>query len=218
MNSDPYQYSKALQSDSAVNEYESWSERFPDDVSEELSNYKPVIKSEPVNILGYFPVDPWKFALITMLSDIFGVFFFMISITKHHNRYFSIVALYILSSYIAAPLWQNFYIRSKVNSQEDVSCKYGCILFKGLVNVFNILTGNYDLCARTDDERTDTRFIPFSVYNSVFILMNRGKELNPHLPSNKIDSFGIGRTLLLTYSAAAKGAYNLSVFIITYSM
>jgi hypothetical protein len=180
------------------------------------AEYEPILKSKPASLLGLCEIDPWKWAIIQLLSDLIGVVSFAVSIHHNHKEYFYFILLYVFSSYVAAPIWQNFTLEA--GPSRTVSCHYGCILCVGINNFFALLSNKITLLPRRDDETPESRFIPFSAYNSVFAILNPGFELNPQLPHQRMDGFGVGRTLLLTYSASAKGGYNLIVFYYTLRM
>lgn len=131
---------------------------------------------------------------------------------------------------MSAPLWQNYYLARKDDqSGEKISCSSGCICCVGSANICKVCCGSYVMVPRSDHldfspalnpqfgstEHNDlkpSRFIPFSIFNTIFTILNDGKQLNPHMPFESMKSFGIGRSMLFTWSVSARSLLNLAYF------
>lgn len=57
-----------------------------------------------------------------------------------------------------------------------------------------------------------TRYIPFSIYNLVYIIANNGRqELNAELPFDQMGSFGMGRAMLLCFGTSIRASLSLAL-------
>lgn len=81
-------------------------------------------------------------------------------------------------------------------------------------NEVTSLQGNRD-ASRSSVTVEVTRYLPFSLYNWIFMWHNPGRQLNTSLPTDEhlLKEFGFGRSLLLTLSINALGALNSYIFV-----
>jgi hypothetical protein len=57
-----------------------------------------------------------------------------------------------------------------------------------------------------------SRYIPFSLYNLVYIISHEGRqELNPHLPYDQMEAFGMGRSILLCFGTSLRASLSLAL-------
>lgn len=114
--------------------------------------------------------------------------------------------MYLLATWVIIPMWQIYTLKREDGS--DVICfRNGCIYCMVAANMWAYCWGRYIL-----QERNFSLFIPFSIYNFIFMIRNPGKELNPKLPE-ELASFGAGRMYLFLMSASVKGTLDLILFI-----
>lgn len=69
----------------------------------------------------------------------------------------------------------------------------------------------YAIVPRLDENIKSTRFMPLSVYNSIYMMRNPGKMLNPHLPED-MPKFSFSRSFLLVASTSVLGQLNMYIF------
>jgi hypothetical protein len=174
----------------------------------DIEEYFPIIEcDEPKKLFIFVPVEPKYYGLYQVVVDLLGLLFFTASVLQSQPSYISIVLFYFLWCYILAPLYQNF--RLVFPDKTSTTLTHGCLACVASSVLIQVLSGDVSIAPITLDE---PRYIPLSVYNHVFMIMNPGRELNHELPKH-IQSFGVCRTLLLIYSASAKAGYNMIVFV-----
>lgn len=62
-----------------------------------------------------------------------------------------------------------------------------------------------------------SRYIPFSIYNLLFIIGNNGqKEMNPNLPYDDMERFGMGRSMLLSFGTSIRASLSIALVVNAY--
>ena len=183
-----------------------------DDIESHYLQYQPVLECGKKNFF-IWQLSSQRWGLLKIVLEVFGLLSFMISSSSVTDfGSFSIAWAHILMSYIVSPVWQNYTMRST----QHVTCEYGCLLGVGLVNMVSMLLGLHG-CEPVDDSLSEhdnvTRFVPFSIYNRIYVVLHPGRELNPHLPEKGMENFGLGRSLLLVYSTSVRGSLNMAIFL-----
>lgn len=116
--------------------------------------------------------------------------------------------MHVIVSWVAVPIWQTLSIHAPDGS--DVSCeKKGCIYCNCCGICCSMLACRSKFVTRQDD---GCRYIPFSLYNLIFMIRNPGKQLNNKL-SDTLPCFGFGRIYMLLISMNTRGTLNLYIFI-----
>ena len=213
-----------------------------DSVSKKAMFYSPVIDVNPRKLF-FYPVSPSTFAYFHLLRKAYEIAVIFLSSDMLFNDTIQTVCyvyatLYFSISFIFVPLYQNITFVNKDDSL--LKCK----LTHGSLSSLDWTAGSADSspspssgmdghqqsslsyrCSprfRSDDEdRTVTRFVPFSTYNYYVMLTRPGKELNPALPDDLIE-FGGLRAYFLFQQLTTLGIFKAvllinAVYNLTYS-
>lgn len=171
--------------------------------------YNPIIPCTNKILFGILTVSSPTWGKVKIVVEVIGLLSFIISTVNSEPKSASAAVAAILVSFIVAPIWQNY-----VNINESpVSRENGCLLCVGLMSLFGLGQNPGGCVSRLDNYRDiSTRFMPFSIYNKIYLVTHPGEELNPNLPDYGIARFGMGRSLLFIYSTSLRGSLNLAMF------
>jgi hypothetical protein len=179
----------------------------------ETSSYSNTLSCDQKKILGFFSVSSSNYAIFRLVCDILGILTFTASIAQRKPRYLFFICQYLFWSYCSAPLWQTYQLFD-IKTKEIISSSYGCLICFFMSSFYGLLTDKFDFRPL---KSSDPRYIPFSVYNEIYMITHPNQELNPNFPED-IKSFGLARTFLLIYSSSAKASLNLVIFYNAYSI
>eukprot|EP01038_Epipyxis_sp_PR26KG_P006889 gene6889-9439_t len=193
------------------------------------TEYQSVIDSNnKKDLLGipYFPimVNSQIFGLLNCLIEILSVGFLVSTPPSNFSgNVYLYTFYYIIASWIAAPIWQRYsivtvssYIANKNDSSgaslKHTECgKCGCMLGYCCIACCGLCCCQLMCIPRVDIVRRP-KFMPFSIYNNLFMVLNPGKELNPKLPID-MEQFDYGTVLMFLHVVGLKGALNFFVFV-----
>ena len=126
----------------------------------------------------------------------------------------SIFALYFSLCWIVVPLWQNFVLISKATGIKTESCNNGCACALFCYRSREFCLNKYEVAWRHSEVSNSTRYMPFSPYNHLHLMLHPGKGLNHNLPKETC-SFGSTRLILLVLSAVMRAVLMINIFVIS---
>ena len=177
------------------------------DIEQQLmSSYEPVIQTYDRYFICFkLSAVKWATLIIVLrLLQIISIFVSGSELIDNHPKLAEDIlhygALYFISSFIIAPLWQNYSIVSKYGEEVDCWSCYSLNLCR-LICKYNKCINKTDVSNKSDKSTTNvssiSRYIPLSIYNLWFIIKNKEIELNPKLPFDDMKQFGGMRSYLL---------------------
>ena len=182
------------------------------------ANYLPVLPASRMKLFGYYEVESDFYAKVTAITQIFSVLSLMSSLYSYNDDNNILVENVILYSYymiflcwFIVPMWQCFVFKRK-DSNEYLKLDNGFICCRLISFLCGMCCGKYELIYRNESNSNHTRYLPFSIYNYVYMMNNPGQQLNPELPPN-LEEFGFSRTFLLCLSTNAMGTLNSYIYI-----
>eukprot|EP00638_Chattonella_subsalsa_P019636 CAMPEP_0117883694 /NCGR_PEP_ID=MMETSP0950-20121206/18333_1 /TAXON_ID=44440 /ORGANISM="Chattonella subsalsa, Strain CCMP2191" /LENGTH=237 /DNA_ID=CAMNT_0005739711 /DNA_START=13 /DNA_END=726 /DNA_ORIENTATION=+ len=124
-----------------------------------------------------------------------------------------------LMVFVLLPLFQLYYLVDKTSDQ-PVSC-WSCWTFHG----FRLLSGSNELRAKNVELSVEnqgdevapryikvTQFMPFSAYNYIYMIQNRGKKMNTELPPG-MTKFGAMRAFLFYWTCLTEYTLGLATLV-----
>jgi hypothetical protein len=181
------------------------------------------IKNNEKKLYGFIPVTSKFYAQFTLAMNAFSVISLVISIaTSNDQALFNMIGIlfsYVLVSYVAIPIWQNYSIVQKGNESEQIYCEDhgGCVLCLGCCSIAGQLCISGGATCHTrghihaPSQQPDCLFLPYSQYNLWFMIQHPGQELNPSLPEN-IHFLGFGRVYMMLLALNTRGTLNYFIF------
>jgi hypothetical protein len=171
--------------------------------------YEPVIPCTTKTLLGLFIVPSPTWGKVKIAFEVIGLLSFIVSTVNSEPRSVSAAIASILLSFVICPIWQNYIDKN----ESPLSRENGCLLCVGIMSAFGLGHNPNGCVSRVEnDPDVSTRFMPFSIYNKIYLITHPGEELNPSLPEYGTRRFGMGRSLLLIYSTSIRGTLNLAMF------
>ncbi len=166
--------------------------------------------------MPFLMVPPEQFGLINFIMQCTSFASFVLSFalspygTLESQILFCLV-YHVMVSWVLVPVWQNYSLldaEKKPVSCEANGCIYCACCYIGC-NLCWLCGSQMHYVERTD---SDCRYMPFSLYNLLYMFLNPGQKINEQLPAD-IEALGFGRVYLFLLSCNTKGTLNLYIFI-----